>query len=82
MLEQLLEHERSRRDYFENLLLVKAGILNDSEQSYVNLEEMPSVRKFVTLSGIRRELERKHRTKLTKAEETFEKELNDTTSNG
>lgn len=85
-----LGYERERREYYEQLLLTKAGIINQIKDDDIDLsdsERFPSVRRITTFSALRHiaedlKLKQKKEADLaqpsekTEAEEIFERELN------
>lgn len=81
-LKEQLNYERERTEYFERLLLTRAGIIQpvvdvDAEENF------PSVRRFNTMSSIRRmateiridQAKKQQEERKTEAEAIFEEEL-------
>lgn len=54
LYKEVLEVEREKREFYEKLLLTKAGILREDEVTVSNLEDYPTVRRATTLSMARR----------------------------
>lgn len=54
LLKEFLEYEQEKREYYEKLLLTKAGILHDNNETALDLENFPTVRRATTLSMIRK----------------------------
>lgn len=78
LLREFLDIEREKREYYEKLVLTRAGILKDENEEVLDISSMPSIRRATTLShlrrmassgSIRRDVEDKE------AKEKFEKEL-------
>lgn len=75
LLRECLDIEREKRDYYEKLLLIKSGILVSTPED-VRPEEFESVRKIVTLSRLKHELEASSKkAALAKEEEKTEAEI-------
>jgi hypothetical protein len=60
ILERELDIQRAEKEYFRELLLVKAGILKSGELE-IDLQDFKPVHKHVSLSRLRAELEKKQR---------------------
>lgn len=50
----LLESEQEKREYYEKLLLTRAGIIRDEDEITADVTQYPSMRKAVTLSTMRK----------------------------
>lgn len=78
----MLNKEQQEKKFYIDLLLSRAGIIKNEERLVEELGNLPTINRFVTLSAIRREAERKSREKLakkedlTEAEAKFQEELN------
>jgi hypothetical protein len=53
-LREFLDLEREKRDYYEKLLLTKAGILHETVEEITSVENYPSIRSANTLSTLRK----------------------------
>jgi len=92
VLKSWLDQERAKREYYEQLVLTRSGIVKDTEQIVTSVESFPSIQRVTTLSSLRRQAEMQSRnmrnqsatetssiarpSELTEAEALFERELN------
>lgn len=89
LLKELWEHERDKRDYYEQLLLSKTGLITPTAENVMDLSSFPSIRRGMSLSQVRTALESESRQKArvaassekSKAETLFEESLNKTNEN-
>lgn len=84
-LRKLLEKSEEERRYYIDLLLSREGKIKNEEIFQEEFKKLDSINRFVTLSAIRKEAERKSLEKkeqlasnneLTEAELKFQEELN------
>lgn len=78
ILETSLEYERSQKEYFSRLLLLKAGVLRDDSEVELDLASYPSIRHTTTLSTMRkmaRDISKKNSEESKEAKNRFEEEL-------
>lgn len=78
-----LEEERAKRQFYEQTLLLRVGIIkSENESSTPNVVEFPSITRVTTLSQLRRRAQEAARKKvdtnppLTEAEKLFEESIN------
>ncbi len=79
----LFEQEREERQKLQNILFEKLGVMAVEKQQEVDLENMEPVRKFYSLSSLRRQAEDEARKKagvakgneMTEAERLFQEQL-------
>lgn len=79
ILREWLEQERGKREYYEQLLLTKAGIIRSNEVE--DAVEYPTVHRISTMSSLRRmaqaEMIKASQNKKPEAVKKFEDALND-----
>ena len=87
---EFLEKETEEKRYYQQLLLSKAGLLNEVEKEQLSVRDFPVLHRGFTLSGIRREASRYLKKKaenggvvpaeehdLTPGEKLFQQKLGD-----
>lgn len=83
ILERELEINRAEREYYRDLLLTKVGLINSINSEPISDNDFKSVRKHVSLSRLRFDLEKKSHeqsvrpsvpVELTEAEKLFEEQ--------
>lgn len=73
LLREFLDLEREKREYYEKLLLTRAGILHESAEEITDIENYPSLRHATTLSTLRRMAAATAKRKFDSSEEALEK---------
>lgn len=79
----MLDRESAKRDYYEQLLFIRMGVVGTTTSKEINLEDYEPIHKMTTLSSVRHQAEMMSRQKarearrseMTEAEELFSKAL-------
>lgn len=77
-LQETLEYERGQKEYFTKLLMARSGIIVETPDNEIELENYPSIRHSTTLSQLRKmaisaSIRRSEESK--EAREKFEREV-------